>query len=133
MRKNLSITPDGEALLRVITYVEDDQWNAHCLEMDLVGCGRTEDEAMAELVGLLEAQITFAIYKQDASLLDTPAPKEYWKKWEKSQRKALAKQILNSISDVVKVQNDRPKASFLNMTNRMSELKSERRQFRVNA
>ncbi len=61
--------------LRVLGYKEKDgEWAAHCLETDLVGYGKTFEDALANLKELTEMQITFAFYKNQPSLLDCPAP-----------------------------------------------------------
>jgi len=56
--------------------VEGGKWSAHCLETDIVGYGETFDAALKELFELTEMQISFAIYKNQRSLLDHPAPPE---------------------------------------------------------
>ncbi|MEW4528739.1 MAG: type II toxin-antitoxin system HicB family antitoxin [Maioricimonas sp. JB045] len=38
---------------RVAFYDHEDQWVAHCLEFDLVGCGETRDEALKLLTDAL--------------------------------------------------------------------------------
>ena len=43
--------------IRVLIYRENGEFVAHALEMDLLGCGETEAEALRELEDLIEAQI----------------------------------------------------------------------------
>ncbi|MEZ5304677.1 MAG: type II toxin-antitoxin system HicB family antitoxin [Verrucomicrobiales bacterium] len=74
-------------ILRVITYWEDGEWIAHLLEMDLVGCGESAEEAFEELKGAFEAQITFCL-QHDMNPF-RPAPDEVFEKWEKTQRNNL--------------------------------------------
>lgn len=61
--------------LRVLGYrQEDGKWAAHCLETDLVGYGRSFEKALANLEELTEMQIGFALFKDQPSLLERPAP-----------------------------------------------------------
>jgi hypothetical protein len=62
--------------LKVLGYVRDNVWAAHCLEMDLVGEGRTFEQAFRNLEDLVEMQVSFAFYKDDFTLLYHPAPTE---------------------------------------------------------
>lgn len=60
--------------LRVLGYPKSGKWAAHCLETDLVGYGETFEEALEVLVELTDMQLSFAIFKNQPSLLDKPAP-----------------------------------------------------------
>ena len=51
--------PQKDIPLRVLIYLEDGEFVAHLLEMDLVGTGQTAVEAQKELHDAFEAQITF--------------------------------------------------------------------------
>jgi predicted RNase H-like HicB family nuclease len=73
--------------LRVLVYEEDGEWLAHLLEMDLVGAGSTEDAALAELSSALEAQMTFCIQENVNPF--TPAPAEFFQRWEDAQRSEI--------------------------------------------
>jgi hypothetical protein len=79
--------------IRVLLYQEDNEFVAHALEMDLMGYGKTQKEALRGLQGLLEAQITFARQQDDDRLIDCPAPKEFFERWEKAHLAALKKQV----------------------------------------
>ena len=84
--------------IRVLLYREDGEFVAHALEMDLLGYGKTDAEALRELKGLIEAQITFARQKNDDTLLDFPAPKEFFARWEKAHAAALKRQVFPDTS-----------------------------------
>ncbi len=43
--------------LRIVFYKEDDLWIAHCLEMDLIGDGTTQDQALELLRQAIICQI----------------------------------------------------------------------------
>ncbi len=79
--------------LRVLLYEEDGEWVAHALEMDLLGYGKTENAAVKDLQGLVEAQLSFARQKNDDTLLAFPAPKEFFDRWEIAHTAALKKQV----------------------------------------
>ncbi len=88
---------------RLLIYKEDDSFVAHVLEPDIVGCGDDSDEAAKEAIAALSAQITFAFQTKDLSLLDCPAPQEYFDRWEErhqQQVKALICQIDSEESDL---------------------------------
>jgi hypothetical protein len=79
--------------IRVLIYREDDQIYAHALELDLLGCGKTERGALSRLHEAIRAQITFARHQNDDSLLPFPAPKEFFDRWEVAHAAALKKEI----------------------------------------
>jgi hypothetical protein len=68
--------------LRVLVYQEDGEFFARCLEMDLIGCGDNSEKALEELRSNIEAQITFAVYKNDDGLIAFPAEKTYFERWD---------------------------------------------------
>ena len=66
--------PNSQLNLRVLGYLEDGHWAAHCLEMDIVGFGSTFHKARKHLQELIEIQLGFAMYKNQPELLNHPAP-----------------------------------------------------------
>lgn len=79
--------------IRVLIYREADQVCAHALELDLLGCGKTEKSALSQLHEAIRAQITFARHQNDDSLLPFPASKEFYERWEVAHAAALKKEI----------------------------------------
>jgi hypothetical protein len=80
--------------VRVVGYLTDEgTWAAHCLETDLVGYGNTWDAALDNLIELTEMQISFALYKQEPSLLDKPAPSHIFEMYFYSQREAMRRLV----------------------------------------
>jgi len=78
--------------LRVFGYKRPDgKWVAHCLETDLVGYGKTFQAAIYNLEELTEMQISFAIFKNQPSLLDKPAPPEIFECYNASFRTSIEK------------------------------------------
>lgn len=69
--------------LRVLGYQEDDgDWAAHCLEMDLVGYGKTFEAAYKALEELIEMQIDFAVSMNQPTLLYHPAPPDIFRTFD---------------------------------------------------
>ncbi|MSU56763.1 MAG: hypothetical protein EXS35_01025 [Pedosphaera sp.] len=84
--------------IRVLIYREDGEFVARALEMDLLGFGKTEREAVESLKQTTEAQISFAHQMNDAGLISFPAEAEYFKRWDDAQKKALRAEILGDRS-----------------------------------
>jgi len=80
--------------IRALICHEGDEFVATALEMDLLGYGRSEIEAVEELKRAVEAQFSFALQMNDPSLLEFPSGDDYFKRWEDCQRKALRSQVL---------------------------------------
>jgi predicted RNase H-like HicB family nuclease len=76
--------------LRVLLYEENGGWNAHALEMDVVGSGKTPKQAEEELKEAVMSQLSFAHQMRDLDLISHPAPKEYFNRWREAQQLMLA-------------------------------------------
>jgi len=59
----------------------DGYYVAHCLELDLIGEGRTPKFALKELIDAIELQIESC---DDISQLFFPAPASIWKRFKES-------------------------------------------------
>lgn len=69
--------------LRVLGYQEKDgDWAAHCLEMDLVGYGKSFEEAYKNLKELIQMQIDFAIHMEQPTLIYHTAPPGIFKLYD---------------------------------------------------
>lgn len=68
---------------------EEGGWVVHCLETDLVGEGRTREEAFLRLVELTNMQIGFAIHKKNLKLIYHPAPTYILEKFHEVYVRAL--------------------------------------------
>jgi hypothetical protein len=75
--------------IRVLISKEDGEFIARALEMDLLGYGKTEKDAVEELKHAVESQISFARQMNDNSLIPFPADAEYFKRWDAAQRAVL--------------------------------------------
>jgi hypothetical protein len=70
--------------LHYLLHRADGEQVAHCLDMDLVGSGSTEDEAIDELNNAVRALVFFAVQTKtfDIGSLCKRAPREYWTMFE---------------------------------------------------
>ncbi|MFH1219625.1 MAG: hypothetical protein V1694_04155 [Candidatus Eisenbacteria bacterium] len=88
--KTCSDWPPTEIVTRVLGYKDGRNWVAHCLELDLVGEGPTFRKACEHLKELIEMQIGFAVYRNNAALLYHPAPPEYFLQFDRLYRETLS-------------------------------------------
>jgi hypothetical protein len=79
---------------RVLLYPEDAGWIAHALELDIPAEGNTADEALKELRGLVETQVSFAASRSQPELVRHPAPMQFFERWEAANQA----QILGLVS-----------------------------------
>ena len=75
--------------IRILVYKEKRQFVAHALELDILGYGKTESAAKKELEGLLENQLSFAACMGKPDIVNFPAPKEFFDRWEKANQAQL--------------------------------------------
>jgi len=73
--------------LRVLIYLEGDEWVAHLLEMDLVGTGSNPQEAEKQLRDAAAAQLTFC--QQEGVNPFRSAPAHLFRIWNATQKKSL--------------------------------------------
>ena len=79
-----------ELAIRVLVWKEDGQFVAHALELDLVACGDTAREALDELHQTIIAQLSFAAQMEKPEMVNHPAPKTFFDRWDEANRLALA-------------------------------------------
>jgi len=72
--------------LDVLLYRDEQQWVAHCLQLDLVEYGHTRKAAQAAILDVIRAHIEYAIEHDNMEYLFHPAPSDVWKLFLKSQR-----------------------------------------------
>ena len=75
--------------IRVLFYKENKKYVAHALEMDLEGYGQSHKQAEKKLIDLIKIQISFAIFKNDPSLIYFPAEPGYFITYEQIKEKKL--------------------------------------------
>jgi hypothetical protein len=61
--------------------------------MDLIGCSDNPKKAVEELRSNIEAQITFAVYKNDDGLIAFPAEKIYFERWDKANQAQIHNEL----------------------------------------
>lgn len=85
----------------------DDLFVAHCLELDIVGVGKTADSAIDEMMDLVSAQIRYAFCHDNLDNLYHPAPPEIWQEYfacknnVREVRREVFKNEDNNISDIL--------------------------------
>ena len=85
-----------ELTLNVPGYREERDWVALALEMDLRVYGPTFEDALDELTGIVNVQISFAIHKGEPELIWRPAEPIYWRLFDQARRERLQEFILSS-------------------------------------
>lgn len=76
--------------IRVLLYKEGAQFVAHALELDILGYGDSEAEARKELEGLVANQLGFAACLGKPEIVEFPAPKAFFDRWEKANKAQLS-------------------------------------------
>ena len=66
--------------LNVLIYKEDDEWIAHCLQMDLVAGNKNRDLVQDDIVDLIKAHVIYAIENDNIEHIFKSAPAEEWEK-----------------------------------------------------
>lgn len=77
--------------INVLGIREDDAWCAIALEMSLRGYGETFDEALDELNGAVEAQISFAVQHDHVDQVFIPPEPHYFKLYADLKRETWAR------------------------------------------
>jgi hypothetical protein len=99
--------PQKDIPLRVLIYLEDGEFVAHLLEMDLVGTGQTAVEAQKELHDAFEAQITFCLQNNVDPF--RPAPQKLFNTWDE-----LQSQFLQTKTGAGCQERNGPSATYIN-------------------
>jgi hypothetical protein len=74
--------------LNYLIHHVDGEHVAHCLDMDLVGSGKTKNDAIAELNSAVRALVFFALKTGTLDILSLSgkAPGRYWEQFEDAKR-----------------------------------------------
>lgn len=72
--------------LNVLIYKEDDEWIAHCLQMDLVAANIDRDLVQDDIVDLIKAHVVYAIENDNIEHIFKSAPAEEWEKLARFQK-----------------------------------------------
>lgn len=83
----------GDDIFHVLVYQAGGLFVAHCLDMDLVAQGNSEEEALKELKELVRERIQFATERKwERYLYYKSAPDKYWAMYWKL-RKEKTKEV----------------------------------------
>jgi hypothetical protein len=83
-----------ETELHYLVHEADGDKVAHCLDLDLVGVGQTNDEAIDALNSAVVGMILFVLKTESFSALPAKAPKEYWEMFEVASQAGITKSTL---------------------------------------
>lgn len=64
---------------QVLIYPEGNFWIAHCLETDIASEGKSQQEALENLLDISNVQIEALLAEGDLNSLFSPAPAEIWR------------------------------------------------------
>ena len=78
----------AKVALSILGYIEEGEWVALALEMDLSGYGENFAEALADLDELIAMQLSFAQSKTDPGLIFKSAEPVYWTIYEREREPA---------------------------------------------
>jgi len=84
--------------IRVLIYQEGGEWCAHALELDLLGCGKSEREAKKNLLEAIGTQLSFSRFENNEGLLPSKAPQQYFDRWEKAQEAQIKNKFTSDTS-----------------------------------
>ncbi len=79
----------SEIFLNILGYQEDGEWTALALEMDLRGYGETFEEALEDLVDLVEMQVSFASFKGQPEMIWNPADPVWFERFSEVRQARL--------------------------------------------
>ena len=77
----------------VIAFREGDEWTAVALEMDLRGYGPTPQRALADVIEMIKAQVTFAVQRKHPESVWRRADEKYWKMFEEARRNHFVSEL----------------------------------------
>ena len=75
--------------LRVVFYMQEDRWVAHCLEFDLCGDGDTQSEAIESLIAAIVCQVENALENENPADLFNPADGKFFRMFASGKRVAV--------------------------------------------
>jgi len=66
--------------LNVLVYKEENEWIAHCLQMDLVAANENKDSVQDDIIDLIKTHVLYALENDNIDHIFKPAPAEEWEK-----------------------------------------------------
>jgi predicted RNase H-like HicB family nuclease len=89
--------------LRAILYREDGVWIAHCLELDLIGDGATQEEALELLSQAILTQVEASIHYQSLHSLFRPAEAKYFEMFAAGRDVAIGTLKVPAVTTIASV------------------------------
>ena len=80
--------------LNVLVYKEDNEWIAHCLQMDLVAANTDKNAVQDDIIDLIESHVVYALENENIDHIFKPAPAEEWEKLGHSQKCGSRKVVI---------------------------------------
>lgn len=87
----------------VFVFREDSAWTALALEMDVRGYGSTPKAAIADVVEMLEAQVSFAVQNGHPESVWHRADDQYWRMFDEVRRNRFEAEITGSEPDTDRI------------------------------
>lgn len=76
----------------LVHFDQDDRtWIAHCLELDLIGSGDNQINAIVDLFNVIVIQLKESV--TDGTSYIQLAPKEYWERWQNAKPFSLIDEL----------------------------------------
>ncbi|MBI1903991.1 MAG: hypothetical protein HYS13_23060 [Planctomycetia bacterium] len=91
--------------LRVVFYKEDGDWVAHCLEFDLCGDGRTQQNALRNLLQAITIQVEESVRRRNPANLFSPADARYFQMFAQGADAAIGQLEWGRIGKFVEIQD----------------------------
>lgn len=91
--------------LHYLIHSVDGECVAHCLDMDLVGSGENEEQAIAQLNTAVRALVYFAIKSKvfDILTLCKSAPSRYWEMFQEARQRGIRTRTLEISPEIAPV------------------------------
>ena len=68
-------------IFNILIKLIDDQYVAHCLELDIVATSKDQDQVESDIVNLIKVQVDYAFSNDNLEFLYRPAPSEVWQEF----------------------------------------------------
>ena len=85
--------PFQRITVNIVALLQDDEWIATILEMDLQAVGKTHEEAISAVQEMFVHQVAFAVQKRQPSLLFKQAEPFYWELFHEHRRLLLSSMV----------------------------------------
>ena len=80
-------------IFNVLIKEADNQYLAHCLELDIVTVSKTESRVKRDIIDLIKTQVEYAFSNDNLDYLYHPAPPELWQEFYECKKQIEKKKI----------------------------------------